>query len=396
MTTYHDRRSLLCAAGTLIAGAGLAAGLAGCAASALHPAGAGGAAVAPPPDETLAALGLDQHEFAAGVRLLDLYPSVDMHAHPGHFFTADDPHPGPVSTGLGPAFGDRAVADMIAGKVSATLFSAVADQRLLSFDPSKGLYPVRDFAPGEAYEDYRRQIGLLRDLAQANALPVAWTGKDVERARRKGRTAAIFTVEGGDFIEDRLDRVAQARADGVRAITIVHYRNNQIGDIQTAPRESGGGITPLGRSIVARMEAEGIVVDLAHASPQLVADVTAIARRPLIASHTNLAAPDMPHPRLIDGDTARRIAATGGIVGSVPSGIGQADFGQWIDNIARLADVVGVDHVGIGTDMDANYKPVFDTYRLWPAIPAALLKRGMAPGEVGAIIGGNMMRLLGG
>ena len=78
------------------------------------------------------------------------------------------------------------------------------------------------------------------------------------------------------------------------------------------------------------------------------------------------------------------------MIGSVPSGIGQANFSDWIDSIMRLTDIVGIDHVGIGTDMDANYAPVFSDYRQWGLIPAALLARGMSEAETAKAMGGQL------
>jgi membrane dipeptidase len=113
----------------------------------------------------------------------------------------------------------------------------------------------------------------------------------------------------------------------------------------------------------------------------------------MMISHSNLNRPDLSHPRLISHETARLVARAGGIIGSVPSGIGQSTFAEWIDAILRLVDVVGTDHAAIGTDMDANYLPVFTDYRLWHLIPAALLARGMHEQEVAKLIGGNFLRL---
>jgi membrane dipeptidase len=87
------------------------------------------------------------------------------------------------------------------------------------------------------------------------------------------------------------------------------------------------------------------------------------------------------------------VAAAGGVIGSWPSAVGQATFADYIDSIRRLVDAVGIDHVGIGTDMDANYKPVLRSYRDWSLIPAALLAKGLREEEVARIMGGNFQRL---
>jgi membrane dipeptidase len=294
---------------------------------------------------------------------------------------------------MGPPFEAKALTDMGVGHVTAALFNCVSDAVLLEASKTGGLAAVREFAPGEAWADYRRQIAVLKALvARGDAAPGLNRG-DVAKALAARRTAAVFAVEGGDFIEDRLERVQTAYADGVRSVTIVHYHPNQIGDPQTeAPRFPG--LTPLGREIVKALNRAGVIVDLAHASLGVTHDAVEVSTRPMMISHTNLKRPDVDHPRLVSVEHARLVTAHGGIVGSVPSGIGQKTAAEWIDSILRLVEAVGVDHVAIGTDMDANFMPVFADYADWPLIPAALLARGLSEVDTAKVMGGNFLRVL--
>jgi membrane dipeptidase len=134
-------------------------------------------------------------------------------------------------------------------------------------------------------------------------------------------------------------------------------------------------------------------VDLAHASCGVTRDAVAISDRPMMISHTNLKRPDLDNPRLVTVEHARLVTRHGGVIGSVPSGIGQSTIADWIDSIFRLIDAVGVEHVAIGTDMDANYKPVFTDYRDWALIPAALMARGLSETETAKVMGGNFLRI---
>jgi membrane dipeptidase len=338
-------------------------------------------------------LRLTEAQFKAGANFLGRYPSVDIHAHPGRFFLRDIGRQNATTRAMGAPFEPKALADMAAGQVTAVLFNCVSDALLLEQSPTKGLVAAREFDPGEAWADYRRQIGTLKALvARGDALP-GRDARDIARGLAAHRTACVFAVEGGDFIEDQLDRVHTAYADGVRSITIVHYHPNQIGDPQTeAPRFPG--LTPVGKDIVREMNRAGIVIDLAHASLGVTRDVVETSTRPMMISHTNLKRPDVDHPRLISVEHARLVTTRGGIVGSVPSGIGQKTVADWVGSILRLADAVGVDHVAIGTDMDANYMPVFSDYADWPLIPAALLAQGMHEPDVAKIMGGNFLRVL--
>lgn len=338
-------------------------------------------------------LKLTEAQRKAGVTFLDIHPSVDVHAHPGRFFLRGLTRQNATTRAMGAPFEAKALADMTAGQVTAVLFNCVSDAVLLEQSPTKGLVAAREFDPGEAWSDYQRQIATLKALvARGDAAP-GLDGRDIARAQAAHRTACVFAVEGGDFIEDRLERVHTAHADGVRSITIVHYHPNQIGDPQTeAPRFPG--LTPVGKQIVKEMNKAGVIVDLAHASLGVTRDAVDVSTRPMMISHTNLKRPDIDHPRLVSVEHAKLVTSHGGIVGSVPSGIGQKTVADWVGSILRLVDAVGVDHVAIGTDMDANYMPVFSDYADWPLIPAALLAHGMAQAEVAKIMGGNFLRVL--
>ena len=335
---------------------------------------------------------LTPQQRSAGIDLLNRHVSVDTHCHPGRFFLKGITDPSPTTSAFGEPFETAAVADLSAGNVSAGVFSAVADMSLLEQTATQGLRAGRDFKPGEAYAEYRRQIAEIKSLITSHMVAAGLKPADIESAHRYHKTAAVIGVEGGDFIEDRLERVQESFRDGVRVVTLVHYHINQIGDIQTEPPVHQG-LTPLGQSIVREMNRAGIIMDLAHATFALTKGVIAISRKPVMISHTNLATPSLTHPRLITAEHAKMVAAAGGIIGSWPSGVGNTTFADYIDSIKRLIDTVGIDHVAIGSDMDANFKPVLRSYRDWGLIPAALLAQGLREDEAAKIMGGNFLRV---
>lgn len=334
---------------------------------------------------------VDPRRHAAGLSFLNRHPTVDLHAHPGRFFMSGAPrtpfvasYPEPDAAG--------AVADMRAARLGAAVFATVADLPVLE-RTDRGIGAQRAFMPGEALADHQRQIAAASRVFQREDIRPARTGHDVAAAHDEGQLAGLLSVEGGDFIEDRLERIAQTAAQGVRSITIIHYRTNQIGDTQTeAPTH--GGLTPLGRETIRAMEAAGVLVDLSHASPDTVEHATAIAARPMLLSHSNVAPPRGGHPRLIPLGHARRVTGTGGVVGCVPAGFAQASFDDFIDTIFRMIDQLGIDHVAIGTDMDFTYRSVLPTYRDWPTLAGTLLARGLAEDETARVMGGNVMRIL--
>ena len=170
---------------------------------------------------------------------------------------------------------------------------------------------------------------------------------------------------------------------------LVHYRINELGDIQTeAPRH--GGLTDFGRAVVRECGRLGMLVDVAHATFDTVRGVVDATDRPIILSHSIIGD---RHPRCIDEDHARLIASTGGMIGAWATRLAVDDFDDYIDNIIKLADTIGIDHVGVGTDMDAVRGPVYDDYSAFHVIPDALRERGMRQEDIEKISGGNFMRV---
>ena len=391
MNGRDNRDTICCRSRRTVVGQLLAA--AGIAALGVRTADAG--APIQPDDDTapLADLGLelDPTQRAAGLAFLTRHPTVDVHAHPGLFGLSAPPYTSSFRRSLGEPFVDRALGDLHAGRVSAALFACVADMEILELSGDR-LRATREFEPGEAYADYKRQLAKLHALRDRHEVARGLNPADVRTAQRHGQTAAVFAVEGGDFIEDRLDRIGEAFGDGVRSIQLVHYHINQLGDIQSeAPVHDG--LTPFGKAVVREMNSAGMLIDLAHATLAVTKDTIAASTRPVMISHTNLVTPGVSHPRLISHEHAALVASAGGIIGSWPSGIGQRTFANYMDSILRLVDAVGIDHVAIGTDMHANYHPVFRNYRDWSLIPAALLARGLGEADVAKIMGENFLRV---
>lgn len=320
-------------------------------------------------------------------------PWVDVHAHPGRCFLGGLGEDDRLASALGGDSSDQAVAEIIDAGMAAVSFATVADLRVIGPRPDGGLHAVRDFKPGEAVADHRRQLDALQALVARHDLPIVRVADDVLSAHRAGRTALFVTCEGADFVEDRLERVGEAHAAGVRSITLVHYRQSDVGDLQTEP-PLHGGLSSAGRELVREMDRLGMLIDVAHASYETTLGVLEESTRPIILSHTHLDGGRRDNPRLVSREHAQAVAAAGGLVGAWPSGVCSETFDDFIDEIARLAEVIGVDHVGIGTDMDANYKPVMSGYSEFASIGASLAERGFTTSEVDGILGGNAINLI--
>ena len=319
-------------------------------------------------------------------------PWVDVHAHPGRFFVRGLPEGEPITALLGGETTEGAVEDLAAGGVTLACFATVADLRVLRVDPAHGICAGRAFEPGEAHADHERQLAALDEITAREGIARILVPADLEAAQAADRLGILLTCEGGDFLEARLERVAEAYDRGVRSITLVHYRVNELGDIQTEPPVHGG-MTPFGVSVVREMNRLGMIVDLAHATFDATKQVLDVSSHPVMISHSHLARGGDAHPRLLSREHALAVTEGGGLVGAWPAGVELASFDDFLDETLRMVDVLGVEHVAIGTDMDANYRPVIQSYRQFPDLASALMARGVGSGEVANILGGNFLRL---
>ncbi len=367
---------------------------AGVAVAALGAAGAGGIYVATHPKPAPIGFDVSPEELEQARAFLASHPSIDAHAHPGRTFMRGAQHlKGRLFLGalLG-SFEPKVVADMKAGGLTAAAFAAVSDIQTLGAQ-GEGLAAVRAFEPGEAWASYKRQIANLNALgARGLVHPVKAPG-DFEAARAAGKPGAILTVEGGDCLEGKAERVAELFADGVRSITLVHYRNNELGDIITG-EPVHGGLTEAGAAVVRAMNAAGMLIDIAHASEATAFGVIKTTTRPVIASHSHIRSQGADHPRFISAELAAAIVETGGgLIGAWPAGIGISDMGGFVGRTLELVEAVGADHVCLGTDMDGNYKPAFDTYANLPHFVAGLRQRGLNDADLAKVIGGNYLRI---
>jgi membrane dipeptidase len=316
---------------------------------------------------------------------------IDMHTHAGR-----PNRTGPV---------DRAVlATMAPGGVAAAVVSAIADLPMIRRNPeTKRLEKVRDPDPGECLatvEDYLAsyaatgtRIAREPDEIRAGACPP--TGL-IQRAPDPADPALVLAVEGCDFLEGDLDRLDALEARGVRSIQLTHYLVNETGDIQTAPPVHGG-LTRIGAEAVRRMNRLGIIVDVAHCSEATVRGVAAASTRPILCTHANLKEPGHPdgdHPRYLSPDYARMVVDTGGVIGAWMSVLWAEKLPGLIRHLFRLIDAVGIDHVGIGTDLPAGAArtelPDFSRHQ---EIAAALRNRGMTEDEVAKVCAGNWLRV---
>jgi membrane dipeptidase len=320
-------------------------------------------------------------------------PWIDLHGHAGRCFLAGLPAGHPMVASLGAASVAEAVRAARAAGVTALVLATVSDFAVLRIDPRAGLRAHRDFRPGEAYADHRRQLeGIRRAVAAADA-EVATSAAGAGRAARDGRTVVLLGCEGGDFLDGDLRRLEEARAAGVTVLTLVHYRVNEIADAQTEPPVHGG-LSRFGRDVVAECNRLGIVLDCAHASLAATMAVLEVSSQPVIISHGQLGCPGAAHPRLLTSEHAVAVASAGGLIGAWPCGITSQSLADFGTEIVRLTEVAGPGHVAIGTDLDGNYRPVLTSYAQLADLAGALRDRGLPAAQVRQVLGGNAADLL--
>ena len=319
-------------------------------------------------------------------------PWVDVHAHPGRCFLGGLDPSSPFVAVLGADESRERVRSSLVGEVAVVNAATVADLAVLGAGPDGGLFASREFEPGEAAADHDRQLEALASLLAEDDVSAVLEPDDIDAATEGDKPGVFISCEGADFLDGRLDGVAGAYAYGARSVTLVHYRVNELGDIQTE-NSVHGGLTGFGRGVVREMNRLGMIVDLAHATFDVTVGALEESDAPIMISHSHLAKSGADHPRLLSAEHASVVAEGGGLIGAWPAGVALETLDDYCVEICRLVDVVGMDHVAIGTDLDANFRPVLTSYEQFPEVAVSLGDRGMSAGEVDQILGGNFITL---
>jgi membrane dipeptidase len=253
---------------------------------------------------------------------------------------------------------------------------------------TRHLEKFRDQDPGECLAAVEAYLASF----EATGMRIAREPDDI----REDDPALVLAVEGCDFLEGDLDRLDRLAARGVRSIQLTHILVNETGDVQTAP-PLHGGLTRFGAEVVRRMNRLGIIVDVSHCSEDTVKGVAAVATRPFLCTHANLKEPGHPdgdHPRFISPAYARMVVDSGGIIGAWLSTLVREKVPGLIRHLFRAIDAVGIDHVGIGTDLPAGVaRTEMPDFSRHPEIAAALRERGLTADEVAKVCAGNWLRV---
>lgn len=249
------------------------------------------------------------------------------------------------------------------------------------------LWPLRTW--GSIYERAAYQAQRLQKLERKGELHIVRTAADMAKS---DRLLTLLLTEGAHPLEGEIANIARLRAEGYRAMGLQHFFDNELGGSMHG--RSQAGLTEFGREAVLEMRKQGILIDVAHSSAQVVRDVLALTPDPIFISHGGTIAhcPRTANRNLPD-DILQSIAARGGIIG-----IGYFDGAICDISPAGIADAIidaaillGPDAVALGSDFDGTVETSLDTSEL-AAITEALLQRGMNKENIRKIMGENARR----
>ena len=297
----------------------------------------------------------------------------------------------------------------------------------------------------EAVQMTLEQIDLVKRMTGRYPadLEMAYTAADIRRIHRAGRVASLIGIEGGHQINASLAVLRQMYDLGARYMTLTHSTRTAWADSAT-DRPEHRGLTPFGKEVVHEMNRLGMLLDLSHVSADVMKAALATSEAPVIFSHSSARAL-VDHPRNVDDDVLRLVAANGGVVmvnfapqyvsaenyrwdadrtaekarfESPPFGglyIGQpersaaalaawdqahpkpqATLAQVADHVEHLRKLAGVDHVGIGSDFDGIQETPrgLEGVDCYPALLSELMRRGWSDADVAKFAGGNVLRVL--
>ncbi len=212
------------------------------------------------------------------------------------------------------------------------------------------------------------------------------------RAKREKLSAGFLGIEGAQILEGNIANVKVMYDAGFRMMAATHFFDTKLGG--SAHGVSLGGLTNFGRQVFQEMQQRGMLIDIAHASPALIDDILAFATTPVVSSHTGVRGV-CDNQRNLSDDHIKGIAATGGVIGIGFWDVAVCDFSAEaiVKAIKYTAELVGVDHVCLGSDFDGAIESPFDASGM-ALITEELIKQGFSEKDIRKIMGENTVRVL--
>ncbi len=237
----------------------------------------------------------------------------------------------------------------------------------------------------------------------ADVAALALTPDDIAKNKKAGKKSVLIGVENGFAMGEDIENLRYFYDLGARYMTITHMGVNQLADSsdpkKDLPAGLYGGLSPLGREVIREMNSLGMMIDISHVGPESVNDILAMTKAPIIASHSGCRALCDVDRNLTD-DQLKAIARNGGTVqivayaGYLKSPREEANLSVLVDHIDYAVKLIGIDHVGIGSDFDGGggvkgFQDPSDCMN----ITAELIRRGYSDSDIAKIWGGNLLRV---
>ena len=276
-----------------------------------------------------------------------------------------------------------------------------------------GIFIVGNGPSANVFVTLERTLALIE--ANGEALQLVLASADVQRAKEAGKIGVLMGIEGaGRWLNGELDMVSFYYRLGVRSLGITHGEGGEeegmlqgsrspFGPCAMEEREearrNASGLTDFGRGVLKLSNEMGLVTDLAHINDKAFYEVLELSCKPVTMTHTAVCSL-CPHWRCLTDDQIRALAGAGGVAGIAfaPFFIHpeEATIEALVDHVCYIADMVGIDHVAIGSDFDGlgRTPPVVLDVAQLPLLTHAMLQRGLSEEEVGKVWSGNFIRLL--
>ena len=258
---------------------------------------------------------------------------------------------------------------------------------------------------GTAFEMAKDLIQILEDIMNKHPSKFRLVKSPEEITNEKGVMQVVYGMENGAPIESKLSNIKVFSDMGINYITLAHSKSNHISDSSYDSNKNWGGLSPFGRKVVAEMNKQGVMIDISHVSDAAFYEVLKLTKTPVIASHSSLRHFVPGFERNVSDDMLRELAKNEGVI--------QICFGSEFiaekkkypnlivtvkdvaDHIDRVKELVGIDHVGIGSDYDGwrNFPVGLEDTSTYPNLIKELLNRNYTKQEIEKIFGGNLLRV---
>ena len=258
---------------------------------------------------------------------------------------------------------------------------------------------------GTAFEMAKDLIQILEDIMNKHPSKFRLVKSPEEITNEKGVMQVVYGMENGAPIENKLSNIKVFSDMGINYITLAHSKSNHISDSSYDSNKNWGGLSPFGRKVVAEMNKQGVMIDISHVSDAAFYEVLKLTKTPVIASHSSLRHFVPGFERNVSDDMLRELAKNEGVI--------QICFGSEFiaekkkypnlvvtvkdvaDHIDRVKKLVGIDHVGIGSDYDGwrNFPVGLEDTSTYPNLIKELLNRNYTKEEIEKIFGGNLLRV---